>query len=708
MGVLTCFNTLMIRMQYQLGKLLLQPSKPTESLEIFVAPEEMVVKSNLGQLFILVEIKSREKGIKEKIRQIVDLIKNDYYSSPVLDIESSLESTCQNLNLNLPEIISKPEVWYKKIHILVGVTRDNILTFTQLGLFSGYLIRNNKITQILNSQPQEKQDNFFSQLTTGEVKGGDVVIFSTLTLLDFFSLEKIKEIALKLSPEQAVQQFKNLIAENIKIPNVLSLIIKYERKLTEVDEKRSQTRKYLQELYGSQESMEQLENLKQRTGRTLSASNWPNLGKIKTIFVFKNKKPKDKKDLKLPQVKFKKTCLSALVPVRAVANKTKSLFRSLAKDKLIAAFQNIQPNLKFNFKKFNIIGIIIILVVVFIGSLIYLKYDQQVKKEIAHNQNILNQVEDKKSQAKAALIYQDEEKANNLLNQALEILNTLPQDDEKWQKQFKIQQQEIIKLINKVNNIFEVRPEILVNLSTINIGGIKEMVKNSDQLYVLAANGNIYKILPQEKSFSLFFEKDNLKTLASWEGDSFILFSQDGKFYFKNKQEEKMLNISLPADSQVNDIEVYANKIYVLGKTMIYKISRPLSATPRVINWYQDKEDLIKAAKQMIIDGYIWLINEQGKIVKLFKGKKVDFELTKLDKDLGAHLRIYTELDWNLLYILDRQNGRLLLTNKDGLVEKQFIAQSLNEAENLIISDNQNYAWFNIKDQIYQINLKEE
>ena len=37
------------------------------SLEIFVAHTDLVEKSGLGQLFVLIEINSREKGVKEKI-----------------------------------------------------------------------------------------------------------------------------------------------------------------------------------------------------------------------------------------------------------------------------------------------------------------------------------------------------------------------------------------------------------------------------------------------------------------------------------------------------------------------------------------------------------------------------------------------------------------------------------------------------------------
>lgn len=687
-------------MQSNIAKLLLQPLKPTETLEIFIAPEELVEKSNLGQLFIMMAIKSREKGLKEKVRELIELIRNDYYSSPVRDIESSLESTCQNLNLNLAEIFAKPEIWYQKVNILIGVTKDNVLTFSQVGQFSGYLIRDKKISSILTTNQGELANHTFSQLTTGEVKTDDVVVISSAALFDFFSLEKIREVTLKLKPEQAAEQFKNLMSENIKLPNVLAIIIKYSPIPAEVEERFDQTKKYLQELYGSEESMQQLENLAQRTGRTLTASIWPNLAKFKKAFKLKAKQSKEKKDLKLPRVKkqprIKKDKI--LLPWQKIKVLIHPISRLIVRDKKVILRQSKV-----------ILGVMIVLVIIFATSLGYLQYHKKIKEKELFNQNILSELEEKKSQAEAVLIYEDTEKANQLLTQALEILNRLPLEEGKWQNEFANRKSEILKLMHKINHIYEVDLEMVVDLSRVSAGEIKQMIKNNNKLYVLMGDNQVYVVLSDKKSLSLFMEKNKVKAISVWDKDNFILLTDENKFYLKSKDKEKELNITLASEKDISALAIYGGRIYFLDKNepMIYKISKPLISNPPISSWHKDNKELIKEASEMMIDGSIWLV-KGNEILKFFQGKQESFELTKLDKNLGSNLEIYTELDWDYIYILDQQNSRLIVANKDGLVKRQFLSDKLNQAQNLIVSDEQNLAWFNVGGEISEVELKEE
>lgn len=670
-------------LQHQLSKFLIQPVKPGSTLDVFIAADELAEKSNLGQLFVLVEIQSRERGLKEKIKELFNLVQNEYYSSPTPNIESSLEITCQNLNLNFREIINKPEIWYKKVNILIGVIKDNLITFTHLGQFSGYLIRSNKVTQILNTQTNNHEETFFSQLTTGEIKAGDILILSDYTLFDFFSLEKIKKIATKLNAEQTTCQLKNLIMENVKIPEIVSIIIKSDAQLLETENQISpetQTKKYLQELYGSQESLEQLENLKQRTGRTLGFSLWPNFKKIKKSIISNHKKLNRKKDLKLPPETKPKKIISHIKKINLPAWPT------------------------INFKN-NLKWIIIILVIIFAGSLLYLNFYQKIKQEKTRNQTILSQVDEQKSQAEAALIYQDTEKANELLTAALKELESLDWTKNKWSTLGSIRQQEVTKLLNKINSIFENPAQIAAEINT---GQIIKFIKDkNDKIYLLDNSGKIY--LFENNTLSNFLTQATVKNFTFLEKDNSLLYlTPNNKFYIQNKDKTTELNLNLLKDALVVDLRIYGERAYLLDNLhAIYKIGQISTANPTIEIWYADDKNLVNKAKEIYVDGNIW-VNSLGKIYKLYRGKKQNFEITKLSQPLGSEFTIYTEEDWQNIFILDKQNSRLVVTDKNGVTQKQFINPELKNAEKLIVDNSGKTIWFSVGGKIWTMELKEE
>ncbi len=696
-------------MQNQFGKLLLSPEKPTSTSEIFLASEEMDSKSNLGRLFILLEIKSREQGLKEKIKELIDLIYHDYYSSPVPNPESALESTCQNVNLNLAEILPKPEIWYKKINFLVGALKDDFLVFSQMGEFSGFLIRQNKTSQILETKIKEWDKKFFSQITTGEVKPGDALIISTYPLFDFFSLEKIKKVITKLKMEQAMSQFKNLINENIRTPNLLTLFIKCEEEPLKINEKNGQMKKYLQELYGSEESMKQLENLEQRTKRTLAASLWPNLRKFRKTFshIFKNKVAKkpavEKRELKLPRLtkfgqwlKFWPTIKIWWGKIKIV----KPLETTAATDKLSTFVPKIK---KIDQKtKSKLIWLVMVVAFVFVGSLIFLNYQQKNRQRDETNQKTLNQVWDKKAETEAVLIYGDKQKAISLLGEARQLLKQIPQFNKKWQREISNANGEIEKIWRQINEIYEAESAGLVDLS--NLPAIKQIIKHNNQLVFLDETGKTYQAAtstPQE-----WFALPGLTSLSSWDKDNLLLFDANNKFYLRGKDgTEKTLAISLPTGTKIDTATAYAEKIYYLSAGKIYKISEPLAATPASTIWFENINNPLPAISDLIIDGNIWL-TEGNKIIKLYRGRDQNFQPGKLDNDLGNDLKIYTEVDWEIIYLVDKQNNRLILMDKNGAIKKQFLNDKLSQAENILISDQQDRLWFKTGNILYEVKLK--
>lgn len=686
-------------MSETIGKINFKFSKIINNQEVFLADEALAQKSNLGRLFVLLAIDSKERNLGEKIKDLVSLIENSYYSSPIADMESALELTCQEVNNNIQDIFAKPDQWYQKLNLLVGVVKNNNLVLSQMGAFSGYLVRHKKISQILSSKNASKEKKYFSQLITGEIYAEDGLILATFPFFDYFSLDKIKEVLINLKANQAVEHFKNLLLENSKNNNLIGIVIKENGQAEEIEIKESQTDKYIQEFYGSKESLKQLENLEQRTGRTLASSNWPDFLKLKRSLLTILKKPfsfltKKPKELKLPAVEESLTHPKSGILKEKISRLNKFL-------------KTILKNFFSNKKIFTVL--IVVLIVIFLSSLWYLSFYKKKVDLLKNWQQTLDSAIEKKTASDTALIYEDKEKASNLLTEALNQLNNNYPTEVAWQTKFETEKKELTILLNKLNNIYEANLEVVSELGNLNAVTLKGLWKNKGNWQFLTANDEIYQ-LDNDKNATLVFKGTNLKQIETYKDNELVLLTNDNKFsYWKSGQESaKNLNISLTTETSANIFAIYNDNIYSLDSTSgsLNKISQILAAKPTVTNWYTGNKDLLKGAKELNIDGSVWLVNK-NQIIKLFKGKEEAFELGKINQALGSNLELYTQTDWSSMYLLDQDNGRLLVINKEnGAVLRQYLNNDLGQAKNLIVDDNQNNALITLENKIYKFSVK--
>jgi len=684
-------------MEYNWGKILIPSVRNSFYGDIFVAPEDMAEKSNLGQLFVLLGLKGRDKSLAHKARDLMDLIVSSYYSSPTSDIESSLTATCQTINLNLTDIFGASMMGQAKINILVGVAKADNLVFSSIGVWSGNLFRNKKSSSIVPNAAGEIREEKFSQITVGEARADDVLLFANLSFFDFFSTEKIKEVVLKLSTSAAVEQFKNL-AGTVNNAEIIGLVFKYNGAVKKSIE--SSPQKYLQEFYGSEKSMQRLGNLEQRTSRTLSASLWPGLIKFKKYLtgsignIFKRNKKSNRKELQLPKEQ-----------TDHVEGREKNK-NGWQKINFWRIAKLIPKNNFFKDKKI-FIRFIALLIAIFAASIIYLNYEKKTAAENKQLSATLAVIEDKKNEAEAVLIYEEKEKARSILGEALNLAKSYYGVEAKWQELFGQQQKEVTALLNKINNIYEVVLNQTADFSAVN-SQIKNIFKNKSAWQILLADGEFYQLDNATKNPVSLWQNDKIK-LLTMIGDDIIYFDQENNFYNLDKQgASKELKINLATTIAIAEIIPYGDNLYLLDNSLgeIRKIIKPLAGGAVISFWYQDDKNLIKSGHSMMIDGNIWLVNG-NQVLKFFKGKKETFNLGSIDQPLGNDLQIYTEKDWPLMYVLDRQNKRLVVVNKEnGGVIKQYLNNDLSSVQQMAVDDGQKNIWSVIDKKVYRMEMK--
>jgi hypothetical protein len=91
--------------------------------------------------------------------------------------------------------------------------------------------------------------------------------------------------------------------------------------------------------------------------------------------------------------------------------------------------------------------------------------------------------------------------------------------------------------------------------------------------------------------------------------------------------------------------------------------------------WLQIDVDLAGVV-DMAIDGYIYLLYADGRILKFMGGEPTSFEQTELDEPLRGPTAIFTspDEDTKFLYVADAGNRRVVQLSKEGQFIRQFRA----------------------------------
>ena len=104
--------------------------------------------------------------------------------------------------------------------------------------------------------------------------------------------------------------------------------------------------------------------------------------------------------------------------------------------------------------------------------------------------------------------------------------------------------------------------------------------------------------------------------------------------------------------------------------------------------WVTTENPPLKNAVAMAIDGFIYVLKSDGSVLKFEKGERVlDFSLKDLDKPLADPQAIFTTVDSERLYILDTGNQRVVITNKSGFYESQYVYEGALDPTDLFVDE---------------------
>jgi len=157
----------------------------------------------------------------------------------------------------------------------------------------------------------------------------------------------------------------------------------------------------------------------------------------------------------------------------------------------------------------------------------------------------------------------------------------------------------------------------------------------------------------------------------------------------------------------------YEGNLYLLDSSLnqILRYEPNYDGAPEGYFATPDTVDLAGAV-DMAIDGQIYILYADGRILKFVGGEQVPFEITGLYEPLQNPTALFTNEETEFLYVADRGNKRIVQLTKGGSVQQQLRAvegnKAFDELKSLYAVEKFNLLYFLSGDKLYVTNIPAE
>lgn len=645
------------------------------------------------KLFGLAEIKLFEPEIKNDVQIFLTRLSKKFQEfhteNPALAFEQSLEWANRVLRENFEQR------YLPHINLFFGCLKNNNLQFATLGLITAFIFfkekNNYKNLDLLKAYTSNKSgapDLFFSNLISGELHRNNFVLFSTPTILDFLTVDRLEKIITQTKTSEICSHLEiilNQIENKLSFGGILiawpaddwqsPILLQKSRKIT------------------PDSSIRQLIRQEQETAKILSPSLFSNLRKEWQRWRSKknllNPEQTAKADIetlkKITKIytrlngwqgQIKTGMQKTLITLGKVIFRfflfLKNLWRPALliqslKQKIRGKFLSLPPKRRW-LLVLSASAALLLIVSLTVG---YFQKTSNLEKQ-NYNQ-IVNDIKNKLDETESSLIYKNEDQARLRLKEIKTAFETFPQNSTNRRQMYEKLFSNYQILIQKIQHFQIVSPQLEFDLAPTEITNPTLLLIVDKKL--ISATGDksslgIYDLASQKFNSSTDL---HLSVPLSWilQKDNSILILNDLKRLVQFNPESNSFELKevtwAKSDSEITSIMTYGTKLYALD-TKYNQLSKHAQSTTGFGKgefWVKPNENLkLDDASSLVIDGNIYISKNNGEIWKLEKGQKINFDLSQIDPPLNSPTKLFTKTESTNLFILEPQQKRIIIWNK--------------------------------------------
>ena len=117
------------------------------------------------------------------------------------------------------------------------------------------------------------------------------------------------------------------------------------------------------------------------------------------------------------------------------------------------------------------------------------------------------------------------------------------------------------------------------------------------------------------------------------------------------------------------------------------------------------ESDLLINAKSIAVDGNIWVLDKENKILRFYLGKVQESFTLDFFPAVENAAKIFTNTSLSFIYILDPGQKRIILIDKKGELIKQIISEKFDSLQDIYVTEDPENIYLLNNNTVYQINL---
>jgi hypothetical protein len=758
-------------MNYKIAQFILTPGQRNELVhEIYIAQPDANKEALAGKLFALIEIEAKKADSLKIINFLINTLSHSYYQNEKMilrervssiKIEHIFESALAKTNKKLAEFLQSEKIKLNPglANITIGVIYNDSLHFSSLGKNKALLIYKNKtednakykladITEQTEKGEVKKPlslTKLFSNVISGALPRGGYFVFTNETFSEYLSSKQIINIITTLPPASAAEQIKNTLSKiNAYVP-FLGIIIKnttgLEMKEMKIKEPVASTRASIENLIATEE---QTEKLLTPSG-LVNAKKWSSLFSGLTGHFNLSQTDKTSGKTFLLKDKIFSGKRTNWFSFKKIFNSLKNysiwlisllvyIFKILSsKEKLAEFFKQLISNTKNlyikiktnlfklffwykNLTKINkiLLSAFLICLIIFSSNLIWQSIKNKEVKNQAAISDLIAAINQKQNQIDASLLYSNEAKAKELLEEVKALIAQLPQKSQTQKDQYNIimaKHQVQMEKISRVIRVNAVEVANLINLNAnakpTNIIMAKEKIFSAD-----AAQKTIYSIdLKSKLATAINFADQNIGKLdfPNVDKNNNISYFNNNNIIIFDTATEKISTLEidyLVKPQRIIDMKQYNNKYYLADSLngQIYRFDKSDSKLINAIAWLNSQEDLNNTTS-MTINGSIYLLKNNGEVFEYTKGKKQEFSISAIEPNFSQATKITISEKEDYLYIFEPVGKRLVVFNKKGEFINQYASDRFDNLKDFQIDETNKKIYFLNGTSVYSVDL---
>ncbi|MBT3539453.1 hypothetical protein HOF40_01420 [Candidatus Parcubacteria bacterium] len=712
-----------------------------------------------GYFFALIEINESHHEQITQLQEIIDSIETAYYETEGIEDET-FEHIIQEINRQSHHILGYKE---SEINALVGTLNNSRLVLAYHGSPQALLYYTTpdglRETPIIDGDTNNAHQ-LFSAVVEGTISRGDFVYITTPHVNDYFSSDRVRKILQSRTTRQSSMHIGKVL-ESLKNEYSFGGILFHTPKSVqpiseELDKK---------ERVGSQASLDNFLDTAKATEETLSPPLMKHAtSKVKDVFQKfasgKNKRV-EKAKKRSPETKTTRhgnietnyrpspgqsqenwTGRLLILLGRGIVLLGTGLFvvskkilewtisflqhsfyfitnkngkRTLTIDSSKSYIDNKRHQVRHMGMVSKVLFIaLLVFVVIFIGSITYIKIREGREVKQVQYTTLIETITEKRDEAESRLLYGEDEKALELLNEASKLTETLPAKKDVEKETSQNLRQSIDELLQKLRKITAVDSELIVDLSSLQEQASSSKIIPFDEKILAYGpeDETLYTIDPITKNIEQKKHETIGQLLAAdvpKEDDKAVFISYENNIVELEKESKGFSNkdISYPVDNPpITDISIYNRRTYLLSSNndQIYKHNPIQTGYDRGTEWVTNKTDSLSEARSLTVDGDIYVLTNNT-ILKFFAGTQQGFEIRGLDPALENPTEIWTYADVNNLYILEPTNKRVIVIDKEGNFVGQYTSDVWKNPTSMIVQEDEKTIYVLDENKIYKFNF---